>query len=453
MAASRGRGGALSRAVRGQSHAAMQRICLHRQCCYPRNVSERETPQSRSGRLITATLVLALAAGISGCATTDANSAPASSVSLVTTPPALPGEDARWWLGSGDAMLVHLIETGFANNRDLACAALVLRNADSKAESRSRRIDSRITRLFDTRGATADEAERDARGFRYASMRANLARTIADAYLDVREAQEILSMRQRLRAQFKDNAEIAAFRAEAGLVPGLDASLAGSLIALNDDEFAAARTHLADRIAKLAALVGEPAEALTQQLGQTGAVPDIAAMPSDDEATTGIAGRADLRALERRLSAHLMREKVSQDEVSTDLTDSADAASPAGAVLRQWEQAMDRSQTELARNNQAVVTAAKRQSDIEAAIGGADDAVSAARLGYRNGTGNLATLYVAEAAHLGLAESRVSARADLARATIAMWTAQGRGWAVEDLAPPPPAQDEAALNGEVLVCD
>src|SRR3546814_9948843 len=43
----------------------------------------------------------------------------------------------------------------------------------------------------------------------------------------------ILALREALQSQYAGNAEIAAFRREAGLVSGIDAGLAGSLLTIN----------------------------------------------------------------------------------------------------------------------------------------------------------------------------------------------------------------------------
>ena len=439
------------------------RICQGALCCYRHAVRKIDTmlarpaPESagtRATRLAPAILVAA-ALALSGCARGPVDSNTASAIALAPGSTSHPGEDALWWQGIGDAMLVHLVETGLATNRDLACSATALRNADARVQSRSRRIDTQITRLFDTRGTDAAQAELRARAYRYAGRRAALARDIAEAYIAARRAQEVLALRSRLTAQFKDNTEIAQFRAEAGLVPGLDSGLAGSLVALNADELRAARTRYLERVSDLAGLVGIDAEVLAAQLGETGTVPDITAMPSPD--APDLTARPDLRALEQALLAQLIRAKVSQAEIDHALAgeSAADEEIPAaaGSAAARWSDAQGKARADLARSAAAVTTAAQRQADLEKALAGADKRVEAARLGYRNGTGDIATLYVAEASGLGLTEARVSARADLARAAIRLWTAQGRGWTVADLEPPISAQEAASSNGEVLVCD
>jgi outer membrane protein TolC len=63
-----------------------------------------------------------------------------------------------------------------------------------------------------------------------------------------------------------------------------------------------------------------------------------------------------------------------------------------------------------------------------------------ARAGYRAGAEPFATLYVAEASALAASEADASARTGLARAQIRLWTAQGLGWTLADLAPAAPAQ-------------
>src|SRR3546814_20192222 len=72
-----------------------------------------------------------------------------------------------------------------------------------------------------------------AHAYRHAEHRAQLAAEIAKAYIEVRRLQEVLALREALQSQYAGNAEIAAFRREAGLVSGIDAGLAGSLLTIN----------------------------------------------------------------------------------------------------------------------------------------------------------------------------------------------------------------------------
>src|SRR3546814_1046234 len=57
-----------------------------------------------------------------------------------------------------------------------------------------------------------------AHAYRHAEHRAQLAAAIAKAYIEVRRLQEVLALREALQSPYAGNAEIAAFRREAGLV-------------------------------------------------------------------------------------------------------------------------------------------------------------------------------------------------------------------------------------------
>src|SRR3546814_12716125 len=65
----------------------------------------------------------------------------------------------------------------------------------------------------------------------------------------------ILALREALQSQYAGNAEIAAFRREAGLVSGIDAGLAGSLLTINATGLDTTRLRYTAARANLARLV------------------------------------------------------------------------------------------------------------------------------------------------------------------------------------------------------
>ncbi|MFD2579907.1 hypothetical protein ACFSTD_17815 [Novosphingobium colocasiae] len=198
---------------------------------------------------------------------------PAAATLLQTPAPPPPPETALWWHSAGDAVLDQLIERGLATDKPLACEAQALHRDGGKARTRDKRLDRRIARLFGAAGAEADSADLQARAYDYADHRARLAARIAATYLDVRRLQEIATLRRKMQAQFKDNAEIARFRREAGLVDGLDVGLAGSLVAINGSSLDADRQTFEDKARELADLTGMDETTLLASLGEEGKVP------------------------------------------------------------------------------------------------------------------------------------------------------------------------------------
>lgn len=407
--------------------------------------------------LATTTLSLACALALSACAGSTPRATSASSLAPASTQP-LPDEAAAayWWRSAGDPILAHLVEAGLLNDRSLACQALALNRANDRAHAHARHITTKIGRIFDTRGTDVAAAEEAARAYRYADHRAALAARIALAYIETRRLQETLVARTSALDASIDNAEIAAFRREAGLVSGVDTGLADSALAAGQDDTEAVHSRYAESRDALARLVGMPSEDLQDLLGEAGTVPDLGAAPPPETTSADIAHRADLLALERSLIAHLIETKVSQDQLDDALAEMRGKSAapaidpdPARAAIGQWRKSHDEALEELAKDRDRLAISTQRQTDLEAAIGKARETVKDARLAYRTGTGDFAALYVAEEATRKLEESRISARAERAVASVRNWTDQGLGWTDADLTPPPPPAD----GPEVLVCD
>lgn len=282
-------------------------------------------------------------------------------------------------------MLATLVQQGLDNSQDVTCQVSALRRYDQQTEQDARRIGARLGRLLGDRSVHADPHVRDERVERVVTRRARLARQIALAYVDVRRLQQDVALRSELRGQYKDNAEVAQFRREAGLASAIDGSLARSQDEVAQGELGFAQGRLDDAMAELARLVGDTPEALAARLGASAPIPDP---PIDPLA---IAAPEDPRR-----------------------------AALADGVLRE------------ARLAQALEESRRTVRD--------------ARNAYRGGAGGFATLYVAEAATTAVDLALLDARAGRVTATLDLWSGQDQGWAREGLAPVvapvPPATDE-----------
>lgn len=398
-------------------------------------------------------VALGLALALAGCAPSreglagfrpDPQATDASPQIAVDEPP-------LWWDTAGDPALARLVGRGLSANPELICDMVSLRAKDQEAEAAARRLGNRIARLFDTGASSADQAAAMARAYRYADRRARVAADIAAAYVELRSLQEIRALRADLHDQFKDNAEIAAFRREAGLVSGLDSGLAGSLVSVTSSDLDALDGQIDAAVRELARLSGTEPAAIRAELGQNGRVPDIAVDVSG-ETRLSLAHRADLLALESNLLADMTRNKVTQEDLDVVLAGEGAGlgSSPAVVAVARYREAQAQAYDDLKQRRKAVADAAARQAELEKAVGAARATVKDARLAYRNGTGPFTTLYVAESAALATSEARIRARAALATATIRLWTAEGGGWTAGDLAVPPAG---VGVTPEVTVCE
>jgi outer membrane protein TolC len=360
-----------------------------------------------------------------------------------------------WWETAGDPVLARLIDRGLAANTELICDAMGLQAKEREADAASRRLGSRIQSLFGAGDQLAEAGASQARAYRHADRRARVAAEIAAAYIEARRLQETRAARAKLLEQFKDNADIAKFRREAGLAPGLDSGLAGSLVSVTKSDLDAAGEQIETQVHELARLTGMEPQEVRAAIGGQGHVPDIAADVSGENRLS-LARRADLLALESSLLTDMTRAGVTQEDLDAVLAgDAADAperahAAAAARSLARYREEQARAYEDIQRRRQAVAAASARQAELEDAIRDARSTVGDARLAYRNGTGDFATLYVAEAADLALHEARIRARAALAVATVNLWTAEGGGWTAADLAPHPAG---AGVVPELTVCE
>lgn len=354
-----------------------------------------------------------LALACAGCALPGAPSAP-----LHLAPP-VEAPAAPWW-ADADPLLVQLITQGLSQDAALACQSDTLIQRENKAHAR--KLKARLTRLMAPRDTPAS---RLAAAYALAQSRATLASAIARAYVEVRRWQERIALRAQALAPLADNAEIARFRREAGLVSALDGDMADLMTGLDTAGVETARAHLSDALATLAGLTGTTPDDLRILLGPEGHVPLMPAPPAGDD----IALRPDLLALQTRLAADMARHKVTQETLDAQLAEDA---------VPSWSRALTRARADVDHARTALDTANARLEPLDQTEALAARAVSDARLSYRNGTDSFATLYVAEGIALAAHERRVDIKATIAAATVALWTARGAGWQAGDLAPAPP---------------
>lgn len=391
--------------------------------------------------------VLSLALACAGCMSGPVSGPPLRLVS--ESAPSTPDETLPWWKDAGDPLLAQLIEQGLAHDPILICQAFDLSKSDEKAHPPGLR--HRLSRLIEQQGD--DETARRARAYGYADARNALAERIALAYVETRRWQERLAVRIKATDPLRDNGEIAHLRKEAGLVPAMDGDMADVMTGLDTASVEAARNRLNDSVNTLAKLIHMLPDDLRKQLGNEGHLPTFTAKPANDRSH-----RADLRALELKLTGDLTRYKVDQNAIDAaakapeGTPPSAPApdpkpggkkpAGPTADVRAQdavgaWRAAQIRADAEISEASTALGTTTLRLAPLARAEATATRTVTDARLAYRGGTETFSMLYVAEAAVLAAQEGQIDARAAAAAAAIRLWSAQGLGWHDADLAPAP----------------
>lgn len=438
--------------------------------------------------------------------------------SVAAAPPGArpPAELARWWDGLGDSLLTALIEEALGANPDLKGAQAALRGARasralaaagrfpalsaSGGVSRQHSLGADTT-LYqagldaswepDVFGGTRralEAAEADAAAS-LADLRAtqvSLAGEVALSYVDVRAYQSRLAIARDNLASQSETLQITDWRAQAGLVSGLDVEQARS----NRDSTLAAIPALESGLAqaehRLATLTGRPPGSLHGRLAvaegrRTGLLPAVPeglalGIPADT-----LRQRPDVVAAERRLAAETAR--VGQAEAalypSFSLSGSLGlqalglstfsgggqiarslAAAVSGPVLdagrgRARVEVQDALRAQRLAAYEATVLAAledvhnalaalasgqARRQALASAAAAARNAALLARHRYTSGVVDFQTVLSTERTLLTLEDSLASAEGDQVSALVRLYKALGGGWS---------ALPDAALNPDM----
>ena len=270
-----------------------------------------------------------------------------------------------WWSQAGDPVLARLVDSALARDARLERQAAAL----SAARARSARWSWRFREwLGGLLGYRAPDPRAGA--LRLAEARARKAEAVALAYLRLRRLQAVLALRQRFQDQFRDNADIARWRREAGLASAVDGGLAAAMLGVNASALDTQRERLSVAVAELARQCGMADHDLGDLLDDGAGVPRLAAPPA---------------------------RSLPLDQASTKLR--LDAL---GRV--------------------AAREAALRDVERDALRNAAD-----ARAAYRLGTGDFAAVYAAESSALAAREAELAVRADAAEAVVRLWSLRDRG--------------------------
>jgi hypothetical protein len=222
--------------------------------------------------------------------------------------------------------LAQLIEQGLAHDPALACQAHALARRNTIATAHS--LKARLNRMVAPRDGAA---MRLSDAYDLAQIRSRRAANIALAYIEARRWQARIALRARRLPPARQcrNRPLPA----RGLVAALDGDMADVMTGLETTNVDAARGALAEAIARLSTLTGALPEDLRVLLGPDGTPPMFTATPGEED----VSHRADLLALEIRLTADLARHRITQDAIDAQLK----APTPPPAITR-WIKAQSR---------------------------------------------------------------------------------------------------------------
>ncbi len=305
---------------------------------------------------------LLLTCELSGC---DAPRAPAGQCLPAARAGGGAAPAAGWWGRAGDPVLARLVDSALAHDDRLDRQAAALSAAQARAARWSWRFREWVGSLL---GYHAQDLR--ARGMALAEARRRKAEAVALAYLRLRRLQALLALRQQFQDQFRDNADIARWRREAGLASAVDGGLAAAMLGVNASALDTQRERLSVAVAELARRCGMAAHGLGDLLDDGAGVPRLAMPPAGD---------------------------LPRDQASTTLR-----MQDLGRVTAR--------------------EAALHELERDALRNAAD-----ARAAYRLGTGDFAAVYAAESSALAAREAAVTVRADAAEDVVRLWSLSDRG--------------------------
>jgi multidrug efflux system outer membrane protein len=297
----------------------------------------------------------------------------------------------------------------------------------------------------------------------------SVASDTAIYYIAARNAQARLAIAKANLAYQAETVEIVGWRVQAGLVSSLDLEQARALRAQTEASIPALETNYVSAVNRLAILLGQAPGSVTALIDPVKPVP-----LAPDFVATGLPAdllqrRPDLAAAERTLAAATARIGVAEadlypalrltgsltgsgaslgsvtDTVIGNLIGSISAPIFQGGRLRaQVESARGNAAAALGTYRAAVLTAledvenaltsnrnaGRRESSLVLAEEASRNATLYARSQYRAGLIDFQQLLEAERSLLSSQDSRASARADRATASVQLYRALGGGWQV-----------------------
>jgi NodT family efflux transporter outer membrane factor (OMF) lipoprotein len=257
-----------------------------------------------------------------------------------------PAETARWWERLNDPTLTTLIETALARNNDVRLAvarldesrallglsrASELPSVDADAGmERSRPSENTGGPKFQIeeddlyraglgatweldffgrvrRGVEAARADLQAAEASIDDARVLVAAGVANAYAELRAAQQRLAVARRAVEVRTQSLELAKARANAGLSADLDVAQAEAEVQLRLASIPGFEATIAQRANQLAVLLGGSSAELLQQLASPGSIPTAPPTIAVGIPADLLTRRPDLRRAERQVAAATAR--------------------------------------------------------------------------------------------------------------------------------------------------
>ena len=301
-------------------------------------------------------MVLALSAGLAGCAVgphyakPTTNLAPFHNLAGVSAAkPAFPAPALEtWWTGFDDPMLVTVVQRALDENLDLAAAfarvsqaraaaaaagAQLLPTADLGAtgtalhqsavsplgsvansfpgysrDQREYTVGAAASWEIDLsgglrRGTAAAAAELQAAQAEQVGTRITVAAGAADAYLQVREFQARLAVAQQLIDTDTHLLELVQVRRRVGVADDREVAQAEALLKEAKSTVPSLRVSLEAQLNRLDVLMGAQPGTYAEDLSKPGTIPGIPAIGGADQPLDVLRRRPDIIAAERRLAA------------------------------------------------------------------------------------------------------------------------------------------------------
>lgn len=406
-----------------------------------------------------------------------------------------------WWTGFNDPVLTELVERAFAGSPDLAQSlSRVIQARESLVQTRgsmlpqvdatgrdgrnfnsdgpdawsfSRSIDANWTvDIFggQKRSVEAARASYEASGFSLANARALLAAEVASNYVDMRTARTRLTVAMSSLENQEQNAQIAGWRGQAGLVSSIDVEQARAQRAQTAATIPPLEQSEAQSRYRLAILTGAAPGAVDALLETSLPLPKPPMPAAAGAPAELLRRRPDIRSAERDLAAATAKIGVAEADLYPSLSLSGSVATSATRVSDMFDaitgglfanlsnfifdggqrKAVVRSQRAAADGALAAYRAAVLDAleDVEnavvartsaekriAALGeqvtASTNAAFLARLNYRAGLTDFRTLLESERSLLSANDGLESAKADELNAIIQLYLALGGGWQPE----------------------
>jgi NodT family efflux transporter outer membrane factor (OMF) lipoprotein len=415
-----------------------------------------------------------------------------------------PAEDiSTWWRVFQDPILTGLIERAAASNLDIAQSVERLAQARETLQQAKAGLLPTLTAttsgerqdvtipggplntssgslvlswtadLFGglRRNREASAASYEAAGFDLASVRTATAASIASDYLAYRTALVRLAIAKDTLKTQENNAEIAGFRAQAGLVSSLDVEQANAQRAQTAASLPPLRAAADEAEAALAVLIGMAPGALERELDKGSGLPFAPAHTGVGAPIDLLRRRPDVRSAERSLKSATALIGVAESQLYPQLTLQGQLGTPAllgvgmigdsafsaaigtlsqtifqGGALRSkvraqeaatrgafdaYKAAVLKALQDVANASAAQASAQGRAVAEAQAVTASEAAAMLARSQYASGLIDFQTLLTAEQSLLVARDGLVAARSDEAGGLIQLYLALGGGWPVD----------------------